>query len=465
MTMKTRITRRKFVRSGALAGTGLLILRSAQSLWGAPANEKLNVALIGVGGRGSWFVDSMPGFGTRFAALCDVREDRLAKVGEKFSEAKRYTDFRRMLEEMRDKIDGVIVAAPDHIHAVASAKAMRLGKPVFCEKPLTRSIEEARALRALAASTKLATQMGNQGTSSDPFRRAVEIIQSGALGEIREVIAWNEGGGGGRVPLPTKAEPVPEGFHWDLFLGPRAARPYNKEWANWHRWRDFATGQLGNWAVHTTNVAFKSFRLDELFKKNLPDAQFPKGRTIRVTAKVSEMATDTFPKWEQIDFEAPPRAGLPPFKMTWGNRAPEVRERAETILGRKLDWGDAGEKKWKDYAGILISGTRGTMYSTGHNMSFTITPEANFKELLGPPRKLPHSPGHENEWLRAIRGGEPACSNFVDYGSLETEFLLLGNIATQMEGMIEYDPIAGRVTNNESANRLCQKNYREGWEL
>jgi predicted dehydrogenase len=445
-----------------VAGGGLLILESARSFYGAPANEKLNVALIGVGGRGSWFVDSMPGFGTRFAALCDVRGDRLAKVGEKFPEAKRFTDFREMLEQMRDKMDGVIIAAPDHIHAVASAQAMKLGKPVFCEKPLTRTIEEARALRELAAKTKLATQMGNQGTSSDPFRRAVEIIQSDALGDIREIIAWNESGGGGRVPLPTRAEPVPEGFHWELFLGPRAPRPYNKEWANWHRWRDFATGQLGNWAVHTTNVAFKSFRLNELWNEA---ANMPKGRTIRVTAKVSELVTDTFPKWEQIDFEAPPRAGLPAFKMTWGNRAPNVRERAETILGRKLDWGDAGEKKWKDYAGVLISGSRGTMYSTGHNMSFTMLPENDFKDLLGPPRKLPHSPGHETEWLRAIRGGEPACSNFVDYGSLLTEFLMLGNITTQVEGPIEYDPLVGRVTNSEAANKLCQANLREGWRL
>jgi hypothetical protein len=460
--MNTRITRRQFVRRGMFAGTGFLILNSARSVRGAPANEKLSIALVGVGGRGSWFVDAMPGYGTRFAALCDVREDRLTKAGEKFPDAKRFTDFRVMLEEMRDGIDGVIVAAPDHIHAVASVKAMRLGKPVFCEKPLTRTIEEARALRELAASTKLATQMGNQGTSSDPFRRAVEIIQSGALGDIREVIAWNEGGGGGRHPRPTSTEPVPAGLHWDLFLGPRASRPFNKEWLNWHRWRDFATGQLGNWAVHTTNVAFKSFRLDELWKK---DAPLPKGRTIRITAKVSEVVTDTFPKWEQIDFEAPPRAGLPTFKMTWGNRAPEVRERAETILGRKLDWGDAGEKKWKDYAGILISGSRGAMYSTGHNMSFTMTPEADFKELPGPPRTLPRSPGHEREWLNAIRGGPAASSNFVDYGSLLTEFLLLGNIATQVEGLIEYDPLAGRVLNNEAANKLCRANFRAGWAL
>ena len=463
--MKTHSNRRRFIRDTVLSGTGLLLLPSAQSVWGAPANEKLNMALVGVGGRGDWFVGAMPGFGTRFAALCDVREERLTKAGAKFPEAKRFTDFRQMLDEMRDQIDGVIVAAPDHIHAVASAKAMRLGKPVFCEKPLTRTIEEARALRELAASTRVATQMGNQGTSSDPFRRSVEIIQSGALGDIREIIAWNEGGGGGIHPTPKESQPVPEGFHWDLYLGPRASRPFHKDWLQWHRWRDFATGQLGNWAVHTTNVAFKAFKLDQLWNKDLALMQLPKSRTVRVTAKVSEKVTDTFPKWELIDFEAPPRAGLPAFKMTWCNRAPEGRERAETFLGRKLDWGDAGEKKWKDYAGILVVGSRGTMYSTGHNMSFTLMPEVEFKDLLGPPRLLPRSPGHENEWLRAIRGGEPACSNFVDYGSLQTEFLLLGNIATQVKGSIEYDPFTGRVINNEAANGLCRANYRDGWVL
>ena len=185
----------------------------------------------------------------------------------------------------------------------------------------------------------------------------------------------------------------------------------------------------------------------------------------RVTAKASEIVTDTFPKWELVEYEAPARKGMPAIKITWCNRAPEGRERAEALLGRKLDWGDAGEKKWKDYAGIIVAGSRGLLHSTGHNMSFTMRPEKDFKDLLGAPSELPRSPGHEKEWINAIRGGEPACSNFVDYGSQLTEFLLLGNIATQFDKPIQYDPLNGKVLDHERANKLCLANYREGWAL
>jgi predicted dehydrogenase len=369
-----------------------------------------------------------------------------------------------MLDELADRLDGVVVATPDHTHAVVSARALRAGKPVFCEKPLTRAISEARALRELALASKLPTQMGNQGTASDAFRRSVEIIQSGVLGDVREVLAWNESGGGGPHPRPTTSEAVPEELAWDLWLGPAAARSYHREWANWHRWRDFATGQLGNWAVHSTNLAFKAFRLDEFWTSAA--TEFPEGRTFRVTAKCSELLTDTFPRWELIEFAAPRRKDRPAFTMTWCNgRAPGGRERIEDRLGRKLDWGDAGEKKWNDYAGLLVVGSRGRLHSTGHNMTFSLLPAADFQDLLGPPRTLPRSPGHEREWLEAIRGGPPPCSNFVDYGSLLTEFLLAGNIATQTGGVIEYDPLAGRIVNNPSANQLCAAVYRDGWTL
>jgi hypothetical protein len=259
---------------------------------------------------------------------------------------------------------------------------------------------------------------------------------------------------------------VPEDLQWDLWLGPAAARPYHREWANWHRWRDFATGQLGNWAVHTTNLAFKAFRLDTLWKPDLAADQFPQGRRLRVTARMSEVLEDTFPKWELIQFEAPPRVGLPAFRLTWCNgRCAEGREHIEERLGRKLDWGDFGEKKWADYAGLLVVGSRATLYSTGHNMSFSLLPDGEWRDLLGPPRELPRSPGHEREWLNAIRGGPAPWSNFVDYGSLLTEFVLLGNLATRFDVPIEYDPVAGRVTNHAAADAACRPPYREGWRI
>jgi hypothetical protein len=462
--MNHLVSRRRFLTRTTLGTAGFLILRRPDSVRGAAANEKLNLALIGVGGRGSWFLGTMPGLNTRFTALCDVHADRLASAAQDFPEARTYTDFRQMLEEQQDSLDGVIVATPDHTHAVASARALHTGKPVLCEKPLTRTIGEARGLRALAETTGLATQMGNQGTASDAFRRSIEIIQSGALGEIRELLAWNEGGGGGPHPRPTTAQPVPPELNWDLWLGPAADRPYHREWLRWHRWRDFGTGQLGNWAVHSTNLAFKAFRLDTLWRTDLAETQFPQSRRLRVTARMSEVLEDTFPRWELIEFEAPPRERLPTFRMTWCNgRAPGGRERIEEHLGRRLDWGDAGEKKWADYAGLLVVGSHGLLHSTGHNMSFTLHPESDLKGLAGPPRELPRSPGHEREWLEAIRGGPAPWSNFIDHGAGLTEFVLLGNLATRFDHAIEYDPVAGRVTNHEAADRACRPENREGW--
>jgi hypothetical protein len=463
--MSPRVSRRRFLRQAG-AGAGFLVLAQPASVWSAQANERVNLAQIGVGGRGDWFIGAMPGLGTRFAALCDVHGYRLARAAEKFPEAKRFRDFREMLRSIPEQIDAVIVATPDHTHAVASAAALHAGKPVFCEKPLTRTPGEARQLRELAAATGLPTQMGNQGTASDAFRRAVEIVQSGALGPIRELLAWNEGGGGGPHPRPTGAEPLPEELDWDLWLGPAAARPYHREWANWHRWRDFATGQLGNWAVHSANLAFQAFRLAEFWDAAAPAARFPQGRRLKITARMSEVLTDTFPKWELIRFEAPARAVQAPFEMHWCNgRSPEGRERIEERLGRRLDWGDSGEKKWADYAGLLVVGTRATLYSTGHNMSFTLLPEGQGDDLLGPPRDLPRSPGHEREWLAAMRGGPAPWSNFVDYGSRLTEFLLLGNLATRFDSVIEYDPLAGRVTNHPGADAASHPEYRQGWTL
>lgn len=464
--MNSCLPRRRFLGRIGLGATGFLLLPSPLSVRTAQANERLNIAQVGVGGRGSWFIGAMPGMNTRFAALCDVHQHRLEVAAEKHPDARRFRDFREMLAEMGDEIDAVVVATPDHTHAVASAAALRAGKPVFCEKPLTRTPGEARALRELAAATALPTQMGNQGTSSDAFRRSVEIVQSGALGEVQELLAWNESGGSGPRPRPTGSEPEPEDLAWDLWLGPAADRPYHHEWANWHGWRDFATGQLGNWAVHSTNLAFKAFRLAEFWDADRPATHFPDGRTLQVTANTPHATENAFPKWELIEFAAPARTGQPAFRLTWCNgRCPEGRERIEQRLGRRLDWGDHGEKKWADYAGLLVVGTRGTLYSTGHNMSFSLLPPGKLDDLLGPPRELPRSPGHEKEWLQAIQGGPAPWSNFVDYGSRLTEFLLLGNLATRFGAALHYDPLAGRVTNHDKANAAAHPDYRTGWRI
>ena len=207
--MERQINRRNFIRNTALSSLGLLILKNNRSAFSYEANEKLGVALIGVGGRGSWFVGAIPRVGANVVAMCDVNERKASGSFKEIPEAKKYYDFRKMLEEMDKQIDAVVIATPDHTHAVASATAMKMGKHVFCEKPLTHNLHEARVLQETAVKCKVATQMGNQGTSSEAFRRAVEIVQAGVLGEIRDVHAWNTGGGPGELPYPSKVHDLP----------------------------------------------------------------------------------------------------------------------------------------------------------------------------------------------------------------------------------------------------------------
>jgi len=461
--MAAHLTRRTLLRNVALGGAGLVILRDSRSARSFAANDRVNVALVGVAGRGSWFSDTMPKL-ANVVAMCDVNERKAAPYFKAIPEAKKHFDFRKMLEEMDKQIDAVCVATPDHTHAVISAMAMRMGKGVYCEKPLTHDVHEARVLRELAAQKKVATQLGNQGTASEAFRRAVELIWGGVLGDIREVHVWNTNGGSGERPLPTGEHPVPDYLKWDLWLGPAKWRPYNSRWAEWHTWRDFATGQLGNWASHTMNVVFKGLRIDSLWQSN-PQAAEP--RLIRIEPEVSGVHQHAFPQWEVLRYRIPPRGELPAITVNWYNgsgKAPHCREHVEEMIGYRLDWGDAGEKRWADHAGCVIAGTKGTIHSTGHNATFSLLPRDTFKDFKGPAPTLPRSPGHEREWLNAVKGGPAAMSNF-DYGGPLAEFVLLGNVATLMGTPIEYDPLAAKVVNLPEADDALKRRYREGWSL
>ncbi len=462
--MSTPFTRRRFLARAAGAGAAALpVLRPQPAV---ADRDRLNVALIGVGGRGQWFVDTMPRL-ANVVALCDVNEVRAADAYRKLPKVPRYRDFRRLLDERGKQLDGVVIATPDHTHAVAAAAALRLGKHVYCEKPLTHSLHEARVLRELATKMKVATQLGNQGTASPAFRRAVALIQAGVIGEVREVHGWNDAGGRGPLDPPKGMEAVPPTLAWDLWLGPAADRPYHPRWLQWHTWRDFGTGQLGNWAVHSLNLAFKALRLDALWRPDaFPPAQRPAARTLRVRAEASAFHGATFPRWETVRWEIPARGAMPAVTIHWHNGAdPRAgRKIIEGLLGRRLDWGDSGERRWRDHAGILVVGTRGRIHANGHNTEITLLPADQFKDIGELKNALPRSPGHEAEWLAACRGGPAALSNF-DYGGPLTEFLQLGNIATQLDGALEFDPVAGRFINNPRADALARPAYRKGWTL
>ena len=463
--MKSYVNRRAFLKTSAFAGLGTMLTCDGNSALSYEANEKLNISLIGVGGRGRWFVGTMPKLGTNVVAMCDVNDHKAERSFKEIPQAKKFHDFRKMLDEMDKNIDAVVIATPDHTHAVAAATAMRAGKGVFCEKPLTHNIKEARTLRELAAKYKVATQMGNQGTSSEAFRRAVELIQAGVIGEVRQVHAWNTGGGPGDRPLPTEEHPLPEYLKWDLWLGPAQFRPYNSRWlAGWHGWRDFGTGNLGNWASHTMNLPFKALRLDTLWNRQF-DALVD--RVIKLSPEVSGVHKHTYPKWEIIHYDFPARGDMPPVRINWYNgpgQAPGPRDMIEEMIGRRLDWGDAGEKKWKDHAGCLLIGSKGMIHSTGHNMSFTLLPEETFRDFEAPPRTLPRARGHEREWLAAIKGGPAPMSSF-DYADPLAEFVLLGNVATLAGETIEFDPLEMKVLNNSQATAALGREYRQGWSL
>lgn len=460
--MVSQISRRRFLNGALLGGGSLLILGNSKSAFGFPANEKVNVAMVGVAGRGDWFTNVMPKL-SNVVAMCDVNERKASGAFESIPKAKKYNNFRKMLDEMDNEIEAVTVATPDNTHAVISAKAIRMGKGVLTEKPLTHDIFEARRLRELAKEYKVATQMGNQGTASRGYREAVQIIQEGHLGVIREIHAWNTGGGAGPRPLPSDVHELPDYIHWDLWLGPASLRDYNSRWMNWHEWRDFATGNLGNWGCHTMNVFFRGLKLNTLWSGENIDGS----RNIRIEPQVSTICTGTFPRWEIVNFDFPARGDMPPVRVNWYNgagSAPGPRSMIEEKMGRRLDWGDAGQKQWADHAGCLVIGSDGAMHSNGHNTEYTLYPEAKFKEFKLGDMKLPVSGGHEQEWLNAVKGGPAAMSNF-DYASPLAEYVLLGNVATLVGEKIEYDPVAMKVVNNEKADNAIRREYRKGWVL
>jgi hypothetical protein len=272
--MKRKFSRRCFLSKFTTGTAGLLILRDSQVVNSVSANEKINIALVGIGGRGRSFLNRVPRI-ENLLALCDVDNRKLTEEVEAAESSeylnktkpKKYRDFRRMLDEMENQIDAVIVATPDHTHAVIAATAMKKGKHVYVEKPIGHDVTEASALRHIAQKQKVATQMGNQGMASDSFRRTLELIEEGSVGEICEAHVWYVFGGPGPRERPKERPPVPEYLNWDLWLGPAAFRPYHPRYVGgWGGWRDFGTGILGGGGAHSINMAFKALKLGTLWE-------------------------------------------------------------------------------------------------------------------------------------------------------------------------------------------------------
>jgi predicted dehydrogenase len=493
--MTSRMHRRSFLARTIGTGAGLMMLPSAVPAWSDDAGKPLNLAVVGVGGyaahhaflRAVHLYDNL-----EVVALCDVDERRVPPVYEFWreradewagssNEAERraagryrrllenrpafFADFRRMLDEMDDRIDAVVCATPDHTHAVVSAAAMRAGRHVFTEKPLTITVHEARALRELAAESGVATSMGNQGTQSPQFRRGVELIREGVIGPVEEVHVWFSRGGQDHRRPPEGTEPVPEKLHWDLWLGPVASRPYHPRWIARNHWRETSAGELGNFGPHTANMAFMALDVQDLWRADSTAGRSP----IRVSAEFARLNRLSFPRWEVIRWQVPARGGQPPVTFHWHHGptprlAPGSNERLlEMLTDLGLSKEDA-ERRLRG-AGAVIVGGRGAIVTTSHNTEFVMLPEERFRDVeQDRPKTLAPSRGHYQDWVHACRGGEPAWASF-DYAATLNEFLMLGAVATQFEAELEYDPAAGRIVNHPEADEALGYEYRQGWSL
>ena len=458
------ISRRDFLGSAASAAAFTIVPAYVLGAEGQkPPSEKLNIATVGAAGMGRWNTKRCADAGENIVALCDVDDKRAADVYNEYPNARKYRDFRKMLEEGKD-IDAVIVAPPDHTHAVAAMMAIKLGKHVYCQKPMTHTVYEARKLTEAAREAKVATQMGNQGHSSEGIRLICEWIWDGAIGPVREIHAWtdrpvwHQG-----IDRPKDTPPVPPEFDWDLWLGPAPERPYHPTYHpfGWRAWVDFGCGALGDMACHILDPAFWALKLKypltveaSLATRNNPNNTWEKIGVV-----------ETYPNASMIHFKFPARekmkkVEMPEVKVHWydGGLEPQRPE----ILEPEREMGD------KD-GGVLFIGDKGIIMCGCYASNPRIIPEIKMKEYKRPERTLPRvtngSDGHEQNWIDACKGGPAACSNF-DYAGPFTETVVMGNLALRVPWKtLEWDGENMKFKNDQTANEFVSMPYRQGWSL
>jgi len=440
-------SRRTFLGRAAAAAPFVIVPRYVLGGTGhTPPSEKLNIAGIGVGGRGASDLAELES--ENIVALCDVDEERAAGTFKKYPKATRYRDFRRMLDKEKE-IDAVVVATPDHTHAVASMMAIKLGKHVYCEKPLTRTILEARRLAEAAREAKVATQMGNQGMAFEGNRLINEWIWDGAIGPVREVHAWSDRPThhgklywAQGIERPEDTPPVPDTLDWDLWLGPAPYRPYHPAYVPfaWRGWWDFGSGGLGDMGIHNLAPVFSALKL---------------GPPSSVESSSTLVFEETLPLACTVHYEFPARGDMPPVRLHWydGGIIPPRPEELE----------DDRELSRED--GVIFVGDKGKLLVEGWGgHSPRLIPESKMKAYERPPKTLPRSVGHHKEWIQACKGGEPGRSNFDVAGPL-TEAVLLGTLSVRTGKRLLWDPANMTVTNAPEANAFLDYEYRKGWTL
>ncbi len=470
--------RRDFLKKSSLAAAVMAApyIGRAQG-----ANDRIRVASVGVGGKGDG--DSQQAFnvGGEMVAICDVDSNNLTSRDKRFKEsaqkenrtydAKMYSDWRKMFDQMGDKFDAVTISTPDHLHGLVAARALKMGKHVYCQKPLCQTVWEARELRRLTSEKKVATQMGNQGSAGDGLRRSVEVIQAGIIGDPKELHVWSnrpiwpQG-----INRPPGEDPVPGTLDWDLWLGPAAYRPYKEKTYHtfaWRGWYDFGTGALGDMACHTVNMPFRALKLG-----------YPNVVELELASRIYP---ETFPLTSRIRFEFPEREGLPPLKFWWYDGNPRggaivnpCRPSADLVREIVTQRGELPA------SGCLIVGTKGKLFAgDDYGSSFQVmmndekeyTQSDRHEAVKAVPETLPRHHSRDTdtamkkEWFAAIKGGPPAYSNF-DIAAFLTETILLGCVAlrTGVGHRLEWDGPNMRATNAPEAEQFVRRHNRAGWE-
>lgn len=440
-------SRRSLLKKTAAIGAFTIVPRYVLGGTDQPApNDKLNIACIGIGGKGRSDAESVSS--QNIVALCDVDDHYAAKTYNRFPKAKRYRDFRVMLEKEKN-IDAVVIATPDHTHALIALTAMKMGKHVYCQKPLTHTVEEAQLMSKVAAEMGVATQMGNQGQASEHTRRIQEFIADGAIGNVREVHVWTDRPMQGvfgeywpqGVQRPGDTPAVPNHLDWNLWLGPAPVRPYHPAYLpfRWRGWWDFGTGALGDIGCHAMDSVFRALKL---------------GDPLSVQASCTRINKETYPVGSIVTYEFGTRGEMTPVTLTWYDGGLKPPRPQELEPGRRL-------------------GDNGTLYvgDKGKILDGRIIPEHKMKEYERPPQTLPRSIGHYEEWIEACKGGKPAGANFGFAGPL-TKVVLMGNIALRMElrqqltkQKLLWDADKKEFSNLLEANAFLKKPYRDGFSI
>jgi predicted dehydrogenase len=444
MKMKLKLTRRSFLRNSALAS--LSITAAPAILAARSPNEKLNIAIIGCGGRGSGNLAEVSS--ENIVALCDVNERNLAAAAQKHPHARKYIDFRKLYSDAND-IDAVVVSCAEHTHAFATLPALQLRKHVYCEKPLTHNIWEARIITEEAAKAKVATQMGTQIHAGSNYRRVVELIQAGAIGPVTEAHVWVGRAWGLQsedaakrhkdivfvTERPKDSSTIPDGLHWDLWLGPAPERPFHEVYfpgPKWYRWWDFGGGTMSDLGSHWNDLPFWALKL-----------RYP----LSVEASGPPPHREIAPASMRATYEFPARAEMPPVRMTWyqGEEKPEL-------------WRSGLIPKWD--SGILFVGSKGMLLADYGK--HTLLPEG--RDFKRPEQSIPESIGHHKEWIHACKTGAPTTCSF-DYSGPLTEANHLGNVAYRLGRPIVWNPETLKATNRPEAEEFIRRSYRKGWNL